>query len=90
MIIMYCDVKKISVLNDYGLFIELENGETGVFDIKPYIETGVFQELRDEYYFSQVYVEYGALTWPHEQDIAPERLYKEMVRTEISNSKLVI
>ncbi len=87
---MYYDVKKISVLDDYRIFIELENGETGVFDVTPYLDIGVFQELRNVQYFSQVYIEFGALTWPHEQDIAPELLYKEMIRSESPESQLAI
>ncbi len=87
---MYYDVKNISVLSDYRIFIELENGETGVFDVTPYLEKGVFQELKNEHYFSQVYIEFGALTWPHEQDIAPELLFKEMIRSERPAAQLVI
>jgi len=33
-------------------------------------------------YFNQVGVLFGAVTWPHEQDIAPETLLAEMLPPE--------
>lgn len=71
---MYWDVKTVHPLDDYEIYVELEDGRKGVFDLKPYLDHGVFRELQDRSYFSQVYVMFGAVTWPHEQDIAPETL----------------
>jgi len=42
----------------------------------------VFRELRDLHYFNQVAILFGAVTWPHEQDIAPETLLAEMIPVE--------
>ncbi len=61
------------------LRIYVEIGRIGVFDLKPYLDPGVFRELRDVHYFNQVGILFGAVTWPHEQDIAPETLLAEMV-----------
>lgn len=71
---MYWDVKKVHPLDDYEIYVELEDGRKGFFDLKPYLDRGVFQELKDKAYFSKVGVVFGAVTWPHEQDIAPETL----------------
>lgn len=71
---MYWDVKIVRPLDDYEIYVELEDGRKGVFDLKPYLDHGVFKELRDKNYFSQVKLMFGAVTWPHEQDIAPETL----------------
>lgn len=71
---MYWDVKQVRPLEDYTLYVELEDGREGVFDVKPYLNHGVFQELQDKSYFAKVDVVLGAVTWPHEQDIAPETL----------------
>jgi hypothetical protein len=54
----------------------------GVFDLKPYLDHGVFRELRNGHYFNQVGILFGAVTWPNEQDIAPETLLAEMVPME--------
>ena len=79
---MYWDVKTVKPLPDYRIYVEIENGQRGIFDLKPYLDRGVFRELRDEHYFKQVGVLFGAVTWPHEQDVAPETLLEEMVPVE--------
>ena len=79
---MYWDAKVVKPLPDYRLYVEFEDGRRGVFDMKPYLNLGVFRELKNEYYFNQVGILFGAVTWPHEQDIAPETLIAEMVPVE--------
>ena len=75
---MYWDVKTVKSLPDYRIYVEIEDGRKGIFDLKPYLDFGVFRELRDVHYFNQVGILFGAVTWPHEQDIAPETLLAEM------------
>lgn len=75
---MYWDVINVKPRSDYLIEVELKNGQKGVFDLKPYLDFGVFQELKNIHYFNQVGISYGAVTWPHEQDIAPETLLAEM------------
>ncbi len=83
---MYWDVKRVRALDDYEIFVELEDGRKGVFDMKPYLNHGVFKELQHEDYFSQVGIVLGAVTWPHEQDIAPETLVAGLRPVERQNS----
>lgn len=76
---MYWDVKTVKPLPDYRLYVEIADGRKGIFDVQPYLDHGVFRELRNPDYFRQVSIVFGALTWPHQQDIAPETLIVEMV-----------
>jgi Protein of unknown function (DUF2442) len=71
---MHWDVKQVRPLEDYTLYVELEDGREGVFDLKPYLNQGIFRELLDKTYFARVDIVLGAVTWPNEQDIAPEML----------------
>jgi hypothetical protein len=75
---MYWDVTVVKPLANYVLYVELENGQTGLFDLKPYLDSGVFRELKNIHYFNQVDIFLGSLTWPHEQDIAPETLLAQL------------
>jgi hypothetical protein len=79
---MYWDAKVVKPLSDYRIYVEIGDGRQGIFDMKPYLEHGIFRELKDEHYFNQVDILFGAITWPHEQDIAPETLIEEMVQVE--------
>jgi hypothetical protein len=83
---MYWDVKTVKALPNYQIHVEISDGREGIFDLKPYLNHGVFQELKDVHYFNQVGIVFGAVTWPHEQDIAPETLLAEMIQvTKIKN-----
>ncbi len=79
---MHWDVKLVRPLAGYRIYVELEDGRRGLFDVRPYLEHGVFRQLRDAHYFNQVGISLGAVTWPREQDIAPETLVEEMIPVE--------
>jgi hypothetical protein len=64
---MHWDVTKVEPLPDYRIYVELLDGRKGTFDLKPYLDHGVFRELREVAYFNQVGTLLGAVTWPHEQ-----------------------
>ena len=83
---MYWDVKVVKPLSNYKIYVEIEDGRKGIFDLKPYLEHGIFKELKDISYFNQVTILFGALTWPHEQDIAPETLISEMKAVQQANA----
>jgi hypothetical protein len=61
----------------YRLEITFSNGEVGLYDCRPLLDFGVFQELRDLVYFNQVSAAGGTVVWPHEQDICPDTLYAD-------------
>ena len=75
---MYWDVVDIEPLEDYRIHVRLESGREGVFDLKPYLEHGVFQELKDPAYFRRASIVLGVVTWPNGQDIAPDTWYAEV------------
>ena len=58
---MYWDAKSVTPLADYRIYVELENGQHGAFDLKPYLDRGVMRELRDVHYFQQVGIVFGAV-----------------------------
>lgn len=79
---MYWDVIAVKPLPNFRIHVEIKDGREGIFDLKPFLDRGVFRELRDVHYFNRVGIVFGAVTWPHEQDIAPETLLAEMLPVE--------
>ncbi len=59
----------------YRLKLVFDNDETRVFDATPFLDKGVFSELKDMNYFRQARVAFGAVEWPHEQDFSKDTLY---------------
>jgi len=64
-------------LPDYRLELDFSNGETRLFDARPYLTRGIFTELQDVSYFGAVRVAFGGVVWPNEQDFGPDSLYCE-------------
>jgi hypothetical protein len=70
-------VKKVVSRSNYKLLIEFENGEKKIFDMRPYLDFGVFKELKNKSYFNKVRPFMGSIAWPHGQDVCPDTLYSE-------------
>jgi len=66
------DVVRVVVVGPTRLLVELEDGRRGVFDAAPWLHLPAFAALRDCAYFSRVRVQHGVLSWPGEEDFAPE------------------
>ena len=75
------DVVQVRPLPGYRLEVQFADGTSGEVDVSRLIcgpQAGVFECLRDPALFSQVAIEYGAVTWPGELDLAPDAMYDEI------------
>jgi hypothetical protein len=79
---MYLAVKKVQPTSDYQLILTFSNGEIRQFDMNPYLQTGIFQELKDIALFNSVKVSFDTIEWDNEADMDPEILYKESIVIE--------
>ena len=71
-------VSCVEAKDDYVLFVKLSNGKHGLFDVKPYLEKGIFKELKDKSIFNSVRPAFGGVVWPHEQDFSADTIEYEM------------
>ncbi|MDB5191175.1 MAG: hypothetical protein JWQ96_738 [Segetibacter sp.] len=74
---MYFAVTDVKPLTNYLLRLTFQNGEQKVFDMKPYLETGIFKALKDESIFNTAKVSFDTVEWINEADIDPETLYHD-------------
>ncbi len=72
---MYPSVKNVAADTHYQLTLEFDNGETGILDMKPFLDTGVFKKLKDLNAFKQVYVSFDTVEWASGADLDPEFVY---------------
>ena len=75
--------------DDFSLTLKFDDGSTKRFDAKPYLDKGIFKELKNLDYFKNVKIVFGTVQWQNEQDFAPETLYAEGVLMESKESKEV-
>lgn len=68
-------IAKVEVMPGYKLCIRFSNGEARLFNVRPYLNKGVFKELKNESYLKKVRIISGGIDWPHEQDLSADTLY---------------
>ncbi|WP_313016347.1 DUF2442 domain-containing protein [Acetoanaerobium noterae] len=74
---MYISVKSVRPLSEYQLLLTFENGEKKIFDMKPYLDKGIYKELKDESKFKTVRISFDSIEWCNNADIDPEFLYEK-------------
>ena len=79
---MYLAIKDVKPQDNYLLLLTFENGEKRQFDMKPYLDFGIFQELKDLRIFKTVKTSFDSIEWDNEADFDPEILYKKSQRID--------
>ena len=70
-------VQTVKAQKDFTLLITFTNGLQKVFDVKPYLEIGVFKSLKNIAMFSTAHAEYGTVVWQNNVDFDPDTLFLE-------------
>ena len=70
-------VKKVKPLENYCLMLWFTNGEQKIFDLKPYLNKGVFSQLKNTALFTSVRVVAGSVEWSNGIDLSYDTLYLE-------------
>jgi len=71
-------IKSAAIVGPWRLRVTFNDGLQGDVDLEAFIhspDAGVFEALRNPYAFGQAYLQWGALTWPGELDLAPDAMY---------------
>lgn len=68
-------LESVLPLSNYKLQIQFENGEKKLFDVTPFLDKGIFTELKDLSYFNRVKLGFSSVEWPNEQDFSKDTLY---------------
>ena len=75
-------LKSVTAVADHRLLLTFDNAERRLFDVKPYLATGVFSELVDQSVFRSVHVCFDTVQWANGADLCPEVLYAESTPAE--------
>ncbi len=70
-------VRSVRALEDFELEVSFENGESRRFDVKPYLDRGIFVRLLDHEAFRAVRVVAGSVEWANGLDLSYDTLYVE-------------
>ena len=64
---------------DYTLLLTFTNKEIRLFNVKPYLDKGIFKQLKDLKNFNSVKPFLGSIQWNKGQDFCPDTLYEESI-----------
>ena len=76
---MYLAVKDVRPIENYKLILTFDDESVKIFDMKPFLEKGIFKELRNEDLFKTVRVNFDSIEWKNGADVDPETLYEDSV-----------
>ena len=79
-------VTEVSPNSDYTLNLTFDNGEKKTFDVKPYLDRGIFRQLKDEKIFNSVKPFLGSIQWQSGQDFCPDTLYLESIAQQTAST----
>ena len=69
-------ITEVKPLENYRLFLQFDDGESGVVDLSDLAGRGVLEAWSRDGIFKQVRItQLGALEWPAEIDLCPDALY---------------
>jgi hypothetical protein len=77
---MHWEVVEVKPEPHYRLFVRFMDEIGGTRAATAGRSDGRPRPLRDEQFFGQVCVDYGAVAWPGEIDLAPDAMYAQIAR----------
>ncbi len=76
-------------LDNFRLQVTFSDGRSGLFDVLPYLDKGIFTDLKDELYFRRVTLAFGGVAWSRGQDFSGDTIALEMQVIQLSNKNEV-
>jgi hypothetical protein len=77
---MYLSVKEVFPEPDYTLILKYSDGDKRRFDMKPYLDKGIFQDLKDFSKFKSVRLCFDTVEWENKADFDPVVLFEDSVK----------
>ena len=78
-------VIEVRALADFRLEVGFADGTRGGVDMASFLsrDCGVFMPLQDAALFRRAYLNEGAVTWPGDLDLAPDRMHEELKKAGV-------
>jgi hypothetical protein len=72
------NIAEIIPKDNYLLYIKTEDGKTGLFDVKPYLESEVFTPLKDKNEFERIHNGKYFIEWDCGADLSADTILARM------------
>jgi len=79
-------VINVKANDDFSLHILFTNNEWRKFDVKPYLDKGIFKQLQNRDMFITCRAVDGTVQWANEADFCPDTLFLESTLVQSSSA----
>jgi hypothetical protein len=70
-------IKSVKPQDGYKLYLTFSDGKQGIFNALPYLDLGIFKELKNPILFKSVRVADATIEWANGADLCPDCVYLE-------------
>ena len=81
------NIEEIIPKDNYVLFIKAEGGNTGLFDLKPYLESEVFAPLKDKSEFERIHNGRYFIEWDCGADLSADTIQAHWTIASTENTQ---
>ena len=74
---MYIQVTEVKPEENYSLELKFSDGQRRLLDMKPYLDMGVFNRLKDMRAFKTVRISFDTVEWDCGVDLDPEFVFEK-------------
>ena len=69
---MYASIVKVTPVEGFSLVVIFDNGQTRILDMRPFLDFGVFRQIKKTEEFNRVHVAFDTVEWDCGVDLDPE------------------
>jgi hypothetical protein len=69
---MYVSIVKVTPVEGFSLVVIFDNGQTRILDMRPFLDFGVFRQIKKTEEFNRVHVAFDTVEWDCGVDLDPE------------------
>ena len=74
---MYFGIIDVKPLESYKLILTFENKECRILDMSPYLNVGLYKQLKNIELFKTVKISFDTIEWENGIDLCPEFAYEK-------------
>jgi hypothetical protein len=80
---MYASVVKVTPTEGFSLVVAFNDGQIKILDMKPFLDFGVFRQIKQPDNFNRVHVAFDTIEWDCGVDLDPEFVMEKSVPMQV-------
>ncbi len=82
-------VTKAEYKDDFRIYLEFDNGVSGIVDLKDSLDGEIFEPLKEQSFFKSFLLDTWTIGWSNGADFAPEYLFELALKQNETSDKTI-